>query len=57
MANAPTSQKPANCPEAEFGPFPGGISIAVWVNEVQSGGWRVEGRGWRVEGRKLRVES
>ena len=40
MATATKSQKPANRPEAKFGPFPGGISIAVWVNEVQTDGGR-----------------
>ena len=35
MAKATPSQKPANRPEAKFGPFPGGILIAVRVNEVQ----------------------
>ena len=31
-------QKSANRPEVKFGPFPGGISVAVWQNEIQTDG-------------------
>lgn len=38
MPHGTRSQKPANRPEVKFGPFPGGISVAVWRNEIQTDG-------------------
>ena len=35
-SNSPSSGKrSAPRPEMSFGPYPGGISVAVWLNEVQ----------------------
>ncbi len=36
MANSRSSRNPVNQPEIKFGPFPGGISVAVWQNEIQT---------------------
>jgi hypothetical protein len=38
MSKGTQSKKSANRPEASFGPYPGGISVAVWLNEVQTDG-------------------
>ena len=39
MSTATTKnrRRPANPPEFKIGPFQGGIGVAVWLNEVESG--------------------
>ncbi len=54
MAQPSTSQKPTNRPEVKFGPFPGGISVAVWLNEVQTDGGPRTMRSISVSPRRYR---
>lgn len=35
MAKA-TQTQPANRPEKKFGPYPGGIGVAIWVNTIET---------------------
>ncbi|REJ72333.1 MAG: hypothetical protein DWQ45_22210 [Planctomycetota bacterium] len=54
MAQSRSSQRPANRPEVKFGPFPGGISVAVWQNEVNTEGGSRTMRSITVSPRRYR---
>ena len=36
MAQRTQPQKPVNRPEKKFGPYPGGIGVAVWLNTIDT---------------------
>jgi len=36
MANSSASSRSANRPEKKIGPFPGGVGVAIWINQVQA---------------------
>ena len=54
MAKQKQSQQPPNRPEIKFGPFPGGISVVVWRNEVKTDGGSRTMRSISVSPRRYR---
>ena len=54
MPKTTSSPKSANRPEVKFGPFPGGISVAVWLNDVQTDGGTRQMRSITISPRRYR---
>ena len=36
MGKARSTRQPTNQPERKIGPFSGGISVAIWINEIDT---------------------
>ena len=36
MGKARSTREPSNQPERKIGPFSGGISVAVWINDIET---------------------
>lgn len=53
--SAPTRERQTHPPEKKFGPYPGGIGVAVWNNTVEfEGGLRRQIRSITISPRRYR---
>ena len=44
MSNTSEKPRPAKPPEVKFGPYAGGIGVAVWINTVENENGRQQRR-------------
>ena len=54
MPQSRHAQRAATQPEAKFGPYPGGISIAIWMNQIETDGGTRRMRNITVSPRRYR---
>ena len=54
MSNANDRSRPAKPPEVKFGPYAGGIGVAVWVNTVENENGRQQRRSITIAPRRYR---
>jgi hypothetical protein len=51
---ATETKRPAKQPEAKFGPYAGGIGVAVWLNTIETADGRRETRSITIAPRRYR---
>lgn len=51
---AAQSTAKANRPEKKLGPYPGGISVAIWVNNIETGNGPAKVRSITISPRRYR---
>ena len=54
MSNPNDKPRPAKPPEVKFGPYAGGIGVAVWVNVVENENGRQQRRSITIAPRRYR---
>ena len=54
MPQRTQAQKTANRPEKKFGPYPGGIGVAVWLNTIQTDNGPKKVRSITINPRRFR---
>ena len=54
MGKARSTRQPSNQPERKIGPFSGGITVAIWINEIDSIQGARKGRSVTISPRRYR---
>ena len=57
MSSTSDKPRPAKPPEIKFGPYAGGIGVAVWVNTIENENGRQQRRSITIAPRRYRDRS